>query len=106
MIEGWIKHNVNVSIIITEELYSKVKEQADRHLYDLITDERIKFYVYPKKMNFVSFACNDYGILFRLLMKTGTYNNKQLMCCNPTARQWGKEFFERYLKDSLLLTDI
>ncbi|MDW7733152.1 MAG: winged helix-turn-helix domain-containing protein [Methanolobus sp.] len=106
IVSNWIEHNVDVHIIITEELVEKLKVLDDEELKRSIETGRVKFYLYPGELRFISFALNDYCILFRLLGQANVYDNKQLMTCNQSALKWGKDFFGYFRKDTVPVTDI
>ncbi|WP_406657234.1 winged helix-turn-helix domain-containing protein [Methanolobus sp. ZRKC2] len=105
IVSGWVQNNVDVHIIITKELLDKLQEQNNEKLKEFSKSGKVKFYLYPGELEFISFALNDYCILFRLLGEANSYDNKQLMTCNPGALEWGKHLFDYFRKDALPVAD-
>ena len=106
IVSEWIQHGVDVHMIITEELLNKLKNQDNEVLQKFIKTGQVKCYLYPEELKFISFALNDYCILFRLLEHTNAYDNKQLMTCNPSALEWGKDFFKYFMKDTVPVSGV
>ncbi|MDW7732780.1 MAG: winged helix-turn-helix domain-containing protein [Methanolobus sp.] len=102
----WIKNVEHITFIASKELYEKIKSNYSNEFQKYIDTGKFDFFVYTNAMNFVSFAHNDYCTFFRLLLKTGEYDNKQLICCNPRAVEWNIELSEYYLKESIQITEI
>ncbi|MDI3539341.1 MAG: hypothetical protein PWQ52_464, partial [Methanolobus sp.] len=63
-------------------------------------------YLYPKKIDVLTFAYNDHYLLINLLRSNGDTDNKHILCSNLSALEWGKELFQYYLKDSTPITKI
>jgi predicted transcriptional regulator len=101
-----IDNNVTISIIISKELHNKLLMHSNIHSETVFRNKRIHIYVYPEKMNFMSFAYNDYQLMMSLLDNSGNYDNRHLLCSNPEAREWAKEICEHYLKNSSPITEI
>ncbi|MDW7733323.1 MAG: winged helix-turn-helix domain-containing protein [Methanolobus sp.] len=97
---------VNISVVISNELFEKMRTEQYNDLKHLVESKEVDFYLYPKDMHFLSFTENDYCIQFMLLTNENYYDNKQFMSCSPGALKWGKEFFEHYRKDSLQITEV
>jgi predicted transcriptional regulator len=101
-----INRGVNLSLIFDPSLFEKVKRDNYDELQKLVNNRQVALYLYSHKMHFVSFKVNDTCIVLKLLTKNNTYDHKQLICHSPDAVEWGKELFNYYLQDSMLLTEI
>ncbi|KXS42921.1 MAG: hypothetical protein AWU59_1389 [Methanolobus sp. T82-4] len=105
-IEGFVASGVEITIIITRELYEKLRVEHYDEFKLLLENEKIRILLYPDKIGFIAFTQNAYCNFFRLLLKEGLYDNMLLFFCNPEALEWGNEFFEFYLKDSTPINEI
>ncbi len=106
VLEDLRKQGVKLQLIVSTELYAKIKEEQRGHVKDLLMSELNKVYLYPKKMGFVSFGYNDFSFTMRILNKEGYYDHKYITFNSPSALIWAKELFEYYLKDSIPITEI
>jgi predicted transcriptional regulator len=101
-----IANNVNISIIISKELYEKLLNDNPEKSKALIENSNISFSVYPTRFDFLSVSINDYSLMLKLLTEQGVSDSKRVICSSPSALQWGKELFEYYLKDSTAITEL
>ncbi|AFV24662.1 hypothetical protein Mpsy_2458 [Methanolobus psychrophilus R15] len=101
-----IDNNVTMNIIISKELHDKLLMHSNIHSETVFRNKLIHIYVYPEKMNFMSFAYNDYQLMMSLLDSNENYDNRHLLCSTPEALEWAKEICEHYLKKSSLITEI
>ncbi|WP_370575142.1 helix-turn-helix transcriptional regulator, partial [Methanomethylovorans sp.] len=101
-----IESNVDIYFIIDPGLYEKLQIENDTVLREFVKNKRVQLFVYNKKMEFISFAFNDYCILLRILESRGANDHKMLVCSGQSALAWGKELFEYYLKDSKPITEL
>jgi predicted transcriptional regulator len=106
LLEDFKKYGVNMSLVISTELFAKINEEQNEHLRNLLKNDLNKVYVYPKRMDFVAFGYNEFFFMMRLLTKEGNYDHKYVSSCNPSALLWAKELFEYYLKDAIPITGI
>ncbi|AFV24111.1 hypothetical protein Mpsy_1905 [Methanolobus psychrophilus R15] len=97
---GLADKGVEVSVILSDDLFRKVTKENPEGLRQLINTVRTKFYVYDSPMNFITFSINDHASIFRLLTLSGDYDGVQLFASVPDAVRWGREFFEWCLQDS------
>lgn len=102
----WINNVEHINLIVNQELFERIKLNYRNEFKNYIDTEIFDFYLYNEKVNFVSFGYNDYCAFFRLLLETGEYDNKQLMCCSHTATLWVRELCEYYMKNSTIITEI
>jgi len=105
LIYKFIENNIDVSIILTKELLKIIKAEYYDDLKNHFMHENIKFYLYEKDIKIGSFSLSDYHLILRLLTRNNEYDNKQLFFSDQKALQWGKELFDYYLKDSILITE-
>jgi predicted transcriptional regulator len=95
-----IANNVNISVIISRELYEKLMDHNPEKSRALIENSNISLNVYPTRFDFLSISINDYSIMLKLLTGEGVSDNKRVICSSPSALSWGKELFDHYLKNS------
>lgn len=100
-----INQGTDVSVIITSEIYEKVKHEYNDDFKDLIDLKLISLYLYPENLDFISFILADQSIAFKLFTHEGKYDNKKLLICSPLALEWGKELFEYYRQQSTPIID-
>jgi predicted transcriptional regulator len=98
-----LQNNVNVYFIASRELFNKLRMDNNVEFVKLINNGFFHFYVYPKEMDFMSFAYNDYYLILRLIKSNGEIDTKYVLSCNPDVVKWGKEIFDNYLKDSVTI---
>lgn len=101
-----IDQGTDVSVIITPEIYEKIKHDYYDDFKELIDIKLISFYLYPKSFEFVSFILADQCINFRLFTQEGESDNKKMLICSPDALEWGKELFEYYRRQSIPIIEI
>lgn len=99
-------HSVDVSIILSQQAYEKLKNEYYDDFKKLIDIKLISFYVYPDTLDFASFVFTNHCISFRLFTKEGKYDNKKLLCCGQKTLEWGKELFEYYRQQSAPVIEI
>lgn len=101
-----IEHCVKVNFIISRELLEKLLNNHDVQLKCLLRKDLLNLYVYPRKIDFMSFAYNDYQILLSLLKDNGEFDHKHILCSSMHGNEWAKDFFEYYLTNSIPITEI
>jgi predicted transcriptional regulator len=101
-----ISSNVNVYIIITRDLLDTLQANPNPDFHRIVDNNLFHLFVYPYKIDFLSFGYNDYYLLMRLLKINGEHDAKYTLCSSPSAIKWGKELFEYYLKDSKPITEL
>jgi predicted transcriptional regulator len=100
-----ITNNVEAHIIISKDLYEKVRTHKDINILKVMSDDLLHFYVYPKKMDLIAFVHNDYYVLLSPMTNTGEVDNKYILCSGPSALNWAKELYEHYLKEAIPITE-
>lgn len=102
----WIKNGLVISLIVSEELFEKIKRDYPEKFKEYLDSGKMKLFVYPGEIKFLSFGYNDHCAYFRLLRKTGEYDSKELLCCNMSAVGWCKELCEYYKERSAPIIDL
>lgn len=97
---------VELSLIITNELFRKIKKENYEFLRTFVNEGHGKLFIYDDSVNVISFSQNDYCIMFRLFTKEGNFDNRLLMVHDQKAPGWGKELFEYYKQRSTPLTGV
>jgi predicted transcriptional regulator len=101
-----ISNNVNIHLIVSKDLLEKIRADEDNDFKQLTQSGLLHLFVYPDKMDFLTFAYNDTNLLLNALKDNMEFDNKHILSCNPSAIDWGKELFEYYLKDSMPVSEI
>lgn len=98
--------NVQASFIISEELYQKILHEKREYLIYVSQNPNIELYRYPSNFPFMSFTLTDHSVMLRTFTLGDEYDNKRIICSSEGALKWGRELYEYYLKDSILITEI
>ena len=106
ILEELVKRYIDVSVILSEEFAQVLTNTMGDKFKDYLSCENVKFYTYKKQIKITNLTVVDTGFQLRLLYKDGGFSNKQVLCYSPEARQWGKDFFDYYLKDAEMITEI
>jgi len=102
----WIDEGIDISVIVSEELLEKIRNEHVFIFQDLLTKRQIELMVFPGNMCFQTFVLNDYCFSCNLLNKKDSISGEQLISCNTEALKWGNELFEHYRECSLPVTII
>ncbi|TGC07220.1 helix-turn-helix transcriptional regulator [Methanolobus halotolerans] len=101
-----IDHVTEVSVIITQEVYEKAKQEYYDDFKELIDLDLISIYMYPESPGFTSFIVAGQSIKFRLLTLKGVHDNKSISFSGPGALEWGRELFEYYRRQSVPIIEV
>lgn len=102
----WTENKTNITMIISEELFNKLKIQSRSDFQQLLDNKYIRFKLYSKPFDFVYFTFNERCLLITMLRKDGWYDNKELMSFSKSAIKWGSDLFEYYEANSIPITSI
>jgi predicted transcriptional regulator len=104
----YMERDISVSVIITGELFNKLKKERSGDLKWLLGYSNMEMYRYDNNIDLISFTLNDYGIMLRLLSNSDQikYDYKHILLQSPGALSWGRELFDYYRNKSVLITDI
>lgn len=95
-----LSKGVDISVIITKELYEKLIQEDLEDFRHCSQIAKIQFFVHPDAFNFLSVSLTDHAVMLRLLTEEGNYDNKRFICSSKSARKWGKDLFEHYRESS------
>jgi len=101
-----LSEGAEMHVIISQSLYDKLKIDNYNDLKELLHNDLVYFYLYPKKMNLLAFVYNEQMLMMSLLTTNGSFDNKHVISTTPTAINWAKDVFEYYLKDSTQITEV
>jgi predicted transcriptional regulator len=101
-----LSNDVNMYVIISQSLFDKLRSDSYINFKRLIGNKLVHFYVYSRKMEFLSFVFNESTLMMSPLKVNNEFDNRHVLCEDPGAIQWAKELFEYYLKHSVLITEI
>ncbi|WP_406657524.1 winged helix-turn-helix domain-containing protein [Methanolobus sp. ZRKC2] len=96
----------NTSIIVNEEIFDKFKSEWYEEFKHYLACENVKFYLYRKDLELTCLSICERSFVLRLLSKNNKFSNKHLYCKDTGGHQWSKDFFDYYLKDAELITEI
>lgn len=106
LFSDYIENGVEISLIFSNELAHKMKTDYKDEFRKLMKKGKLNIFVSRLDMPFLSIAKNDHCIFLRLLKKGLEFDSKQMMCCNPPALEWGKDFFDHYLRYSVQINSV
>ncbi len=106
MFTGFIANGTKMDIVMSKNLFIKLKSNYYSDFEMLLNSSLMHFFIYPERMDFLSFGYNDYDFVITPFRETGECDSKHLMCSNPEALEWGKELVDHYLKDAVPVSDI
>jgi predicted transcriptional regulator len=101
-----LSEGADMYIIISQSLFDKLKIDNYNDIKELLNNDLVHFYLYPKKMGLLAFVYNEQMVMITLLTCNGSVSNKHILCENPGAIDWAKEVFDYYLKNSLPIIEI
>ncbi len=101
-----INNNVEMYFIISGDLFEKLKKQKYEDLSKLLQSDLVHFFVYPDEMKFQCISYNDSYIILNLLKNNDEPETKSMLCKGKNAIQWGKDFFEHYMKISTPIDEL
>lgn len=101
-----MKLGVAIYLVLSQEVLDRLQDKPEPDFAKLLENEQFNLYLYPKKIDVLTFAYNDHYLLINLLRSNGDTDNKHILCSNLSALEWGKELFQYYLKDSTPITKI
>ena len=101
-----IANNVEMHYIFSRELVTTLRGHKHIHLTDLLQNDLMHIYMYSKEIDFLFMGRNDYCLIVNPLSYDGTTDRKYIMCAKKEALKWGSDFFDYYLKDSVIVDKI
>ncbi|TGC09435.1 helix-turn-helix transcriptional regulator [Methanolobus halotolerans] len=101
-----IANNVNVYMILSQPVIDKLRTDHSALFDEVMKSELFNLFVYPEQLNLMAAVLNDYHVLMRPLKKNGEYDNTYVLCSSEECLEWGKEFFQYYIQNSIPVTHI
>jgi len=93
---NFVKMGGDISIIITPQIYERMKEDFGAMLNESLKFENASLYVCSEKIE-LNFAVTDRFFFLTLPFSDGTYDHQsRILCFDPVALQWGEDFFSYY----------
>jgi predicted transcriptional regulator len=93
---NFVKMGRDISIIITPQIYERMKEDFGAMLNESIKLENAKLYVCREKIEF-NFSVTDRLLFLTLPLSDGTYDlQSRVMGFDPVSLQWGEDLCSYY----------
>lgn len=93
---NFVKMGGDISIIITPQIYERIKEDFVAILNESSKFENASLYVCSEKIE-LNFAVTDRFLFLTLPFSDGTYDHQsRILCFDPVALQWGEDLFSYY----------
>ena len=105
LVDDLVSNGVSLYFIVSEELQDKLLTDHYENFKTIIQNESVHVFVCSGEIEFQFISTNDYYILLALLKNNGEIDSNYMLCHDKNAHEWGKEFFEHYLKDSIPITE-
>ncbi|WP_340818094.1 winged helix-turn-helix domain-containing protein [Methanolobus sp. WCC4] len=106
IISSMLERKMKIRIIVSTSLFEKIQNGEYSYFAEFLKNKLFRFYVYPEKIDFLSFGCTSDYLILRLLTNDGGYDNRYMLCSDLEAIEWGNGFFEHYLEDSIPITEL
>jgi predicted transcriptional regulator len=103
---GLTKMGIDVSIIVTSQVFERLREEFKDILREFLKFENGNLYVCSQKIEF-SYVVTDRFISLSLPFSDGTYDHQRdILCFDSAAIQWGEDLFAHYRDISEKITEI
>jgi predicted transcriptional regulator len=101
-----LKMRKPISLIITFSVYERVKEEFEDIMKESLNYENGTLYICRKEIEF-SYVVTDRFLSVSLPFSDGTYDHqREILCFDPVALQWGEDLFDYYRDMSEKVTNI
>ena len=95
------RYGVEISLIVTENIFSEIKNMYCSQLAAGLDCEKVHLYVTKSELK-AAFVSTDQGISLSLNYKNGTYDPyNDLMGYDQASMNWVKDLFEYYKENSI-----
>ena len=92
--------NTPISIIVTPNVFFKVKNEFSAEIEEFLTYKHTDFRVYDNAK--VSFIVSDRFMSLSLFFKNGTFDPRSdLVGFDSSAVKWGEDLFKHYKENSI-----
>ncbi|WP_330217364.1 helix-turn-helix transcriptional regulator [Methanococcoides methylutens] len=99
------KNSVPTSLILTRNVFEKVKNEYTEMMQSCLDSEATKLYLIDNAK--VAFVATDNFFSLSLFFKNGSYDpQRDLVGTGDTIANWGKELFEHYKKEAREITSL
>lgn len=95
-----IKKGTEVSLIVTEPVFERLKNEYSSSLQEYLTRDNAKIFVCDRPIRLASSVVTDHFMALSLFYKSGIYYNHAMMSLEKTALKWGEDLFLHYMKYS------
>jgi predicted transcriptional regulator len=106
IISQYIVKEIDITIILTQDLFDKIKNEFSEGFKQALNCNKIKFYIYRKDIKISSLSLSDDCFVLRLLFANNEFSNKQMYCCHPEAYKWSSDLFDHFQKNAVRITEI
>ena len=97
---------IEVSILVTPQVYERLKKEFGANLREFFTFGSTSFYVCPEKIEFTH-VVTDRFLSLTLPFLDGTYDPGQhIFCFDSAAIRWGEDLFAYYRDRSEKITEM
>jgi len=94
------RENIPVSLIITPNVFFKVKNEHSAEIEEFVKYKHTSFHVYDNAK--VSFAVTDRFLSLSLFFKNGTFDPRSdLVGFDSSSIKWGEDLFKHYKENSI-----
>lgn len=106
ILANYLLMDIDISIILTQDLYDKIKNELSDQFKKALNCDRTKFYVYRKDIKISSLSLSDECFVLRLLFANNEFSSKQIYCCHPEAYKWSRDLFDHFMSDAVRITGL
>jgi predicted transcriptional regulator len=93
---NFVKMGRDISIIVTPQIYERIKKDFGAMLNESSKFENARLYVCSEKIE-LNFSVTDRFFFLTLPFSDGTFDHQsRVMCFDPVALQWGEDLFSYY----------
>ncbi len=95
-----VEKGVPVSIILTREVFEKIKKSHKVELDKILSYENSQIMICNEKIE-IAFTVTDFFMSMRLFLNNNTYDfYKNIISCEKSSLKWGRDLFNYYEKRS------
>jgi|Deesub1362A_J573_1020465.scaffolds.fasta_scaffold08064_4 predicted transcriptional regulator len=100
------RRGTDISIIMSEEVFRKIKEEHLTELKEGLSYENMRLFVCKKRIE-VAFTVTDFFLSLRLFLKDDTYDfYRNIISYDKSALKWGRDLFSYFEKYSNIIRNI
>jgi predicted transcriptional regulator len=93
---SFVKQGRDISIIITPQVYERIKKDFGTALNEYSRFENVSLYICSEKIE-LNFAVTDRFLFLSLPFSDGTFDHQsKILGFDPVALQWGEDLFSYY----------